>query len=63
MVVPRVMPSVMQGEDPWGIPSIYPAAILSIGCLIVGSLLTPPPSKERLEKLFPEAKPEAEAKA
>ena len=40
------------GADPWGIPSIYPAAIISIGSLIVVSLLTPPPKPEELAGLF-----------
>ena len=48
LVLPRVAPSVMVaakegsyfGADPWGIPSIYPAALISIGSLIVVSLLT-----------------------
>jgi Na+/proline symporter len=54
LVVPRLMPQVMQGGDPWGIPSIYPAGIVSIGMLIVVSLLTPKPRLEDLVKLFPE---------
>jgi Na+/proline symporter len=55
LIVPRVMPHVMQGGDPWGVPSIYPAGIMSIGTLIVVSLLTPKPRPEDLVKLFPEA--------
>jgi SSS family solute:Na+ symporter/sodium/proline symporter len=55
LIVPRVMPHVMQGGDPWGIPSIYPAGIVSIGTLVVVSLLTPKPRPEDLVKLFPEA--------
>jgi SSS family solute:Na+ symporter len=54
LVVPRIMPQVMQGGDPWGIPSIYPAGIMSIGMLIVVSLLTPKPRPEDLVTLFPE---------
>jgi Na+/proline symporter len=54
LVIPRVMPQVMQGGDPWGIPSIYPAGIVSIGALVVVSLLTPKPLPEDLVKLFPE---------
>jgi SSS family solute:Na+ symporter len=54
LVVPRIAPQVMQGGDPWGIPSIYPAGIVSIGMLIVVSLLTPKPRPEDLVKLFPE---------
>jgi hypothetical protein len=40
------------GADPWGIPSIYPAALISVGSLIVVSLLTPPPKGEELAPLF-----------
>ncbi len=40
--------------DPWGIPSIYPALFVSIGTLIIVSLLTPKPDKESLAKIFPE---------
>jgi Na+/proline symporter len=54
LVVPRLFPGVMQGGDPWGIPSIYPAGVISIGMLIVVSLLTPKPRPEELVKLFPE---------
>ena len=65
VILPRIAPGVIQaaqgsgagvfGGDPWGIPSIYPAAIISIGLLIVVSLLTPPPKPEQLEKLFGKA--------
>jgi solute:Na+ symporter, SSS family len=70
VVVPRVAPGVMEaangltgaaamasnfGADPWGIPSIYPSAIISIGLLIVVSLMTPAPKAEELERLFPTA--------
>ena len=54
LVIPHFFPGVMQGGDPWGIPSIYPAGIVSIGMLIVVSLLTPKPRSEDLVKLFPE---------
>jgi Na+/proline symporter len=54
LVIPRVMPQVMQGGDPWGVPSIYPAGIVSIGMLVVVSLLTPKPLPEDLVKLFPD---------
>jgi hypothetical protein len=42
------------GGDPWGIPSIYPAALISIGTLVVVSLLTPPPDRASLAPLFGE---------
>jgi len=53
LVIPNAFPSVLKGGDPWGIPSIYPAIIVSLLFLIVGSLLTEKPSPEQLEKLFP----------
>jgi Na+/proline symporter len=64
LILPRIAPSIIEsaqgaagvqvfGGDPWGIPSIYPAAIISIGALILVSLMTPPPKPEELEKLFP----------
>jgi SSS family solute:Na+ symporter len=67
IVLPRAAPSVMQaaqgkggaqvfGGDPWGIPSVYPAALISIGTLVVVSLLTPPPGEKELEPLFGPAK-------
>ena len=63
IVLPRIAPSVLIGAgegsyfgaDPWGIPSIYPAALISIGSLIVVSLLTPPPTPAQLEPLFGKA--------
>jgi Na+/proline symporter len=65
VILPKIAPGVLEaapgatgaavfGADPWGIPSIYPSAIISIGLLIVVSLMTPPPSRETLAKLFPE---------
>jgi SSS family solute:Na+ symporter/sodium/proline symporter len=68
VVIPRVAPGVMQaahgltgaaainstfGADPWGIPSIYPSAIISIGLLVIVSLMTPAPTPQELERLFP----------
>jgi len=35
-----------------GIPSIYPAALISIGTLVVVSLMTAPPGEKELEPLF-----------
>jgi SSS family solute:Na+ symporter len=66
LILPRVAPSVMQaaqgqtgaavfGADPWGIPSIYPAAVISIGLLVVVSLLTPPPTEDQLKPIFGES--------
>ncbi len=55
IVLPWLAPGVMEGGDAFGIPSIYPAAIISIGLLVIVSLVTPRPSAEELEKLFPSA--------
>jgi hypothetical protein len=70
IILPRVAPGVMEaangltgvaamnstfGADPWGIPSIYPSAIISIGLLVVVSLMTPAPTAAELERLFPSA--------
>jgi Na+/proline symporter len=61
-VLPAIAPGVMQGAqggtsyfgaDPWGIPSIYPSAIISIGALVVVSFLTPAPKPAELVRLFP----------
>lgn len=56
IVIPYGFPQVLIDGDPWGIPSIYPGLILSIGALVLVSYLTPPPDSRTLEKLFP-AKP------
>lgn len=42
--------------DPFGIPLIYPAFIISVGALIIGSLLSKKPDPKELEKFFPEKK-------
>jgi Na+/proline symporter len=52
LVIPNLFPSVLQGGDPWGVPSIYPASLVSIGALIIVSLLTPAPTKKELAPLF-----------
>ena len=52
--VPALWPQVMQGSDPWGVPSIFPAMGLSLGALIIVSLCTPKPDAETIRKLFPE---------
>ncbi len=54
LVVPLVWPQVLRGSDPWGIPSIYPSLLVSIGTLIIVSFCTKPPDKDVLVKLFPE---------
>ena len=60
MILPRLAPEIMSGpdgDDIYGIPYIYPCLVLSVGSLIIGSLATSPPSKERLAKLFPDPGP------
>jgi SSS family solute:Na+ symporter len=52
LLLPRLAPAVMEGGDAWGIPSIYPAAIISIGSLILVSFLTPAPGEEELKVFF-----------
>lgn len=54
IIIPAALPGVMKGEDPWGIPSIYPAAVISIGMLFIVSYMTPKPDPAALAKLFPE---------
>ena len=56
IIVEILPPDKAPGGDPWGIPIIFPALILSIGSLIVVSLLTKKPKAEQLEKFFPEKK-------
>jgi SSS family solute:Na+ symporter len=56
-VLAEVLPSDLAPKgDPWGIPIIFPALIVSLGSLIVVSLLTEKPKQEELEKFFPEKK-------
>ena len=55
VLLPRLAPWVMVGTDAWGIPSIYPAAVISIGLLVIVSLMTPAPTAKDLERLFPTA--------
>ncbi len=66
LVLPRLAPGVLEaapgatgasffGADPWGIPSIYPSAFISIGLLVIVSLMTPPPKREVLERIFGKA--------
>jgi Na+(H+)/acetate symporter ActP len=52
LIVPNLFPKVMKGGDPWGVPSIYPAALVSIGALILVSLVTTPPRAEELKTFF-----------
>ena len=46
-------PEKVPEGDPWGIPLIYPAFAVSLGSLIIVSLMTKKPKPEELEKFFP----------
>ena len=52
LLIPNLLPQVMRGGDPWGVPGIYPAALVSIGSLIIVSFLTPPPTRGEIAPLF-----------
>ena len=53
-VMSKVLPAAQVPEgDPWGIPLIYPSLIVSLGALVIVSLLTPKPTAEELGKFFP----------
>ena len=54
ILVEFLPPDKVIQEDPWGIPMIFPGLIVSIGTLIIVSLLTKKPKPEELEKFFPE---------
>jgi SSS family solute:Na+ symporter/sodium/proline symporter len=53
IVSDRMPPAMAPDGDPWGIPIIYPAVIVSIGALIIVSLMTKKPKPEELERFFP----------
>lgn len=53
ILVEVLPPELAPDGDPWGIPMIYPALIVSLGSLIIVSLLTKKPKPEELEKFFP----------
>jgi len=55
----RVMVEILPPEkvpegDPWGIPIIYPALVVSVGSLILISLLGKKPEPEEYAKFFPD---------
>jgi len=53
-VMVEILPPEMVPEgDPWGIPIIFPGLVVSIGALIIVSLLTKKPSPEEMAKFFP----------
>ena len=49
----RMPPAMAPDGDPWGVPIIYPAVVVSMGALIIVSLLTKKPKPEELERFFP----------
>jgi len=53
IVSDRMPPAMAPDGDPWGVPIIYPAVVVSIGALIIVSLMTKKPKPEELEKFFP----------
>lgn len=56
IMVEFLPPDKVPDGDPWGIPIIFPALIVSLGSLVVVSLLTKKPKPEELEKFFPKFK-------
>ena len=54
-IMAEVLPARLTPDgDPWGIPLIYPALIISVSALIFVSLATKKQSPEMIEKFFPE---------
>lgn len=47
-------PEMVPEGDPFGIPIIFPALLVSLGTLIIVSLLTKPPRPEELKTFFPD---------
>jgi Na+/proline symporter len=46
-------PEMVSDGDPFGIPIIFPGLVVSIGSLVIVSLLTKKPTPEEIEKFFP----------
>jgi SSS family solute:Na+ symporter/sodium/proline symporter len=54
-VLTYVLPAEMvPAGDPFGIPIIYPAFLISLSSLVIVSMLTKAPEPETLKKLFPD---------
>jgi Na+/proline symporter len=54
-VLTYLLPAHMVPEgDPFGIPLIYPALIVSVAALVIVSLATKAPDREMLRELFPD---------
>jgi len=47
-------PEMVPGDDPFGIPLIYPSLLVSVLSLVVVSYMTPKPKEEDIKALFPE---------
>ncbi len=63
-IVAELLPArLVPDGDPFGIPIIYPALAVSLGSLVVVSLLTRQPSPDVLAKFFPEKPKKAGATA
>ncbi|MFC2164717.1 sodium:solute symporter [Acidobacteriota bacterium] len=54
LMVELLPPEMVPEGDPWGIPIIYPALVVSVGSLIIVSLLGKKPKPEDYAKFFPE---------
>lgn len=54
-IMAEILPERLTPDgDPWGIPLIYPALVISISALIFVSLATKKQSPEMIDKFFPE---------
>jgi Na+/proline symporter len=56
IMVEVLPPEMVPDGDPWGIPIIFPGLVVSIGSLIIVSLMTKKPSHKEIEKFFPTKK-------
>ena len=54
ILIPAIRPDLVQGGDPFGIPSIFPSLLLSVSTLVVVSILTPKQDEAVLGKIFKE---------
>jgi len=54
VVAELLPPDKVPDGDLWGIPLIYPALLVSVGSLVIVSLLTKKPRPEELGNFFPE---------
>jgi len=53
ILVEVLPPDKVPGGDPWGIPIIYPALLVSVGALIIVTFLTKKPEASEIAKFFP----------